>query len=214
MTGPDRPVSESSSSLDAALDLLVYAPVGLMLTAAEEIPKLAAKGRTQLGGQLSMARAIGEFAVARGRIELTRRFSGLSGASADVDTPTGNPTGANPEPADLGSEGLLVADEQGGHVAGQPAGPAGDHRPVRANATTSSAGGGEMSTGSDAATAPDRRPSAEDLAIPGYDSLAASQVVQRLAGLSAAELAAVGAYESAHRGRRTILTRVRQLQGS
>lgn len=71
-----------------------------------------------------------------------------------------------------------------------------------------------MSTGSDAATAPDRRPSAEDLAIPGYDSLAASQVVQRLAGLSAAELAAVGAYESAHRGRRTILTRVRQLQGS
>ena len=50
------------------------------------------------------------------------------------------------------------------------------------------------------------------LAIPGYDSLAASQVVPRLAGLSADELAAVGAYESAHRARRTILTRVRQLQ--
>jgi hypothetical protein len=39
-------------------------------------------------------------------------------------------------------------------------------------------------------------------------------VVQRLAGLSPDELAAVGAYESTHRGRRTILTRVSQLQGS
>ncbi len=53
---------------------------------------------------------------------------------------------------------------------------------------------------------------ASGLGIPGYDSLAASQVVPRLAGLSAGELAAVGAYESAHRARRTILNRVRQLQ--
>ena len=57
-------------------------------------------------------------------------------------------------------------------------------------------------------------PGSEGLAIPGYDSLAASQVVQRLAGLAADELAAVGAYESAHRGRRTILTRVAPTAGS
>jgi hypothetical protein len=55
-------------------------------------------------------------------------------------------------------------------------------------------------------------PSADALAIPGYDSLSASQVVQRLAGLSRDELEAVGAYESAHRARRTILTRVNQLK--
>jgi hypothetical protein len=36
--------------------------------------------------------------------------------------------------------------------------------------------------------------------------------VQRLAGLSSEELEAVGAYESAHRARRTILTRVNQLK--
>jgi hypothetical protein len=35
--------------------------------------------------------------------------------------------------------------------------------------------------------------------------------VQRLAGLSAAEREAVRAYESTHRGRRTILARVAQL---
>jgi hypothetical protein len=50
------------------------------------------------------------------------------------------------------------------------------------------------------------------LAIPGYDSLSAFQVVQRLAGLESHELEAVRAYESAGRGRRTILTKISQLQ--
>ncbi|MHB1535123.1 MAG: hypothetical protein ACYC1D_11075 [Acidimicrobiales bacterium] len=53
---------------------------------------------------------------------------------------------------------------------------------------------------------------ADILAIPGYDSLSASQVVQRLAGLSKSELDAVSSYEASHRGRRTILARVSQLQ--
>lgn len=65
------------------------------------------------------------------------------------------------------------------------------------------------SSAGDGATAPP----AEKLAIPEYDSLAASQVVPRLTTLSAAELQAIGAYESAHRGRRTILNRVTQLLG-
>jgi hypothetical protein len=55
-------------------------------------------------------------------------------------------------------------------------------------------------------------PGGNDLAIPGYDSLSASQVLPRLEGLAADELEAVRAYESAHRGRRTILGRVAQLQ--
>lgn len=53
---------------------------------------------------------------------------------------------------------------------------------------------------------------ANNLAIPGYDTLSASQIVQRLAGLNAEELAAIGAYEAAGRGRRTILNRVAQLR--
>jgi hypothetical protein len=50
------------------------------------------------------------------------------------------------------------------------------------------------------------------LAIPGYDSLSASQVVQRLGGLSSEELEAVRQYESTTRGRRTILSKIAQLQ--
>ena len=52
------------------------------------------------------------------------------------------------------------------------------------------------------------------LAIADYDSLAASQVVPRLAGLDDGQLEAVRRYETAHRGRKTILGKVAQLQGA
>ena len=57
-----------------------------------------------------------------------------------------------------------------------------------------------------------RRPTS--LAIPDYDALSASQVVPRLAGLAADELDAVRRYEAANRGRKTILSKIAQLQAA
>lgn len=54
-------------------------------------------------------------------------------------------------------------------------------------------------------------PAVGELAIPEYDSLAASQVVPRLTTLDPTELVAIGAYETANRARRTILNRVTAL---
>jgi len=51
------------------------------------------------------------------------------------------------------------------------------------------------------------------LPINNYDTLSASQIVPRLAGLRPEELARVRSYENAHRRRRTILGRIAQLQG-
>ena len=59
---------------------------------------------------------------------------------------------------------------------------------------------------------PTSGPGADTLAIPGYDSLSASQVLPRLDGLAPDELEAVRAYETEHRGRKTILGRIAQLQ--
>ena len=53
-------------------------------------------------------------------------------------------------------------------------------------------------------------PSESELPIQDYDSLAASQVVPRLATMSPDELRAVRDYELAHRKRQTILNRVAQ----
>jgi hypothetical protein len=53
---------------------------------------------------------------------------------------------------------------------------------------------------------------APELAIPAYDTLAASQIVARLNGLNAEELSSVRLYEETHRARRTILARITQLE--
>jgi ferritin-like metal-binding protein YciE len=68
------------------------------------------------------------------------------------------------------------------------------------------------------APAPKRRakqpaPTAEDLAIPGYDDLTAEEISGRLAGLSQSELAAVDAYEKGHGDRSTIRSRIETLRG-
>lgn len=55
---------------------------------------------------------------------------------------------------------------------------------------------------------------AADLAIPGYDTLSASQVVECLAGLDDAAREMVRAYEAGNRGRRTILGKLDQLQAT
>lgn len=57
-------------------------------------------------------------------------------------------------------------------------------------------------------------PPPADLPIAGYESLAASQVVARLDRLDAADLRRVAAFETAHRGRRTVLGKIEHLLAS
>ncbi len=181
---------EQSSPFDTALDLFVFAPLGMAITAVEELPRLAAKGRAQVDGQLTAARMVGQFAVAQGRKRVERRW-GQAGRSPSANGSAATPTGDSPDRGQNTGPNPTY-DEMLGTVPDE-----GDPRPIFESARSSSP-----------------LPSANGLAIPGYDSLSASQVVQRLAGLSSEELAAVGEYEAAHRGRRTVLTRVGQLQGS
>jgi hypothetical protein len=166
-------------AVDHAVDLFVYAPIGLLFEGATLLPLLVEKGKTQV----TMARMLGKFAVDQGRTEATKAASKLQDQAAGVldflgDSVVGVPGGAAPAPAPR---------------------PAARPAPV-------SPGGGTAT--------PSAGPAAVALAIPDYDGLSASQVVNRLAGLSAAELAAVQRYEAANRGRKTILSKVAQLQGS
>jgi hypothetical protein len=192
-------VPEQSSPFDVAMDLLVFAPLGIAITAAEELPKLAAKGRAQVTGQINTARVVGRFAMAQGRKRVEQRFghaarTSSSNGSAEGSAGRGGSGAEGGEPIDRIDD--LAQDLTYDEMLGTPHIDDG------------------LGTAYEAVAPDSPVVSAERLAIPGYDSLSASQVVQRLAGLSSDELAAVGEYESAHRGRRTVLTRVGQLQGS
>jgi hypothetical protein len=178
-------VTDQKSPIEQALDLVLYAPVGLALTAREELPRMIEKGRQRISGQVMLARMLGQFAVTQGQQEATKMARQAGAALIGLGILPGDRDGAAAPPAPT------VADE--------PPAPA----PPAHDATSN--GSAEVAQAGPA-------PSSDDLAIPGYDSLSASQVVQRLAGLAPGELEAVRAYEASTRGRRTILNRVAQLQ--
>lgn len=214
--GQDREVSQPQRKpFDGVLDLFLYAPVGLVLTATEEIPKLAQKGRSQIESQVAIARAVGQFAVAQGRRQIERRFAPARTApSGNADMDPGVRPGSHWSPAEE-ALGKTMANATLVDI-GEERRPRAGEDGSAANGSVTPDGGAPVGEGtgeSGALRLPGPSPqSPEHLAIPGYDSLSALQVVQRLPGLSPEELAAVEAYELAHRARRTILSRISQLR--
>jgi hypothetical protein len=186
----------------AFLDLAVFAPLGLALSAAEAVPKLAAKGRERLVPQVGLARVVGQFAIDQACRRAARAVDELSLPGSVLGKLAKGPWrgGAGQPAASHGPVNGGVSDEDQPEAADDGAGSAThDKRGAvagRAEATAS-AGAPAVNAGS--------------LAIPSYDSLSAPQVVQRLAGLSREEVEAVRRYEAATRGRRTILARAEQL---
>jgi hypothetical protein len=166
------------------VDYLVYAPVGLAATVVEELPGLVEKGRSRL----TMAKTIGQFAVAMGRQQVEKMINDRQSARSAAKAPPA-------PPAEQPARRREAAEVTTLHTRGRPQ----HHESSDTDRIPSRPPGG----------APAASPAS--LAIPGYDALAASQVVQRLAGLSEEELEAVREYEEATRGRRTILGRIEQL---
>jgi hypothetical protein len=184
-------VNQDKSPVDQAIELFVFAPVGLAITAREALPSLIERGRQQVTGQTTMAKMVGQFAVKEGQNRAAKAFDEMRQQAATVfDQFVGDFTDEAPAPN--GGNGASASTTAAAPTASPvpPAPPA----PVVATPPQSSG------------------TAAADLAITDYDSLAASQVVPRLSGLTADELEQVRLYEAAHRGRKTILSRVAQLQ--
>jgi hypothetical protein len=174
-----------SSLLDEALDLLVFAPAGMVVMATEELPTLVTKGRTRIETQIRTARFLGQMTVTFAVTELRTRGARFA---ADLIGPkaAGTPSDASASGEAAGAGSQADADDG-----------------------TAPAAGDDLETAS--GTAWD--PAVGDLAIPGYDALSASQVVRRLEGLGPQELEAVYRYELSSRQRRTVLHRAQQLLG-
>ena len=171
--------------VDHAADLFVYAPIGLFFEGPSLLPKLAEKGRVHARN----ARLFGQFAVRHGEAEVRRRVGDLEEQATGLLRLFGlaDEPEAEAPPAPTGAPTSPVRSATAPEVVTVPA----------------AAGNGHASAS----------PPVDDLAITDYDSLSASQVVTRLEGLTVDELEAVRAYENAHRGRKTILNKVAQLQG-
>jgi len=194
--------TDDKNPVEQALDVLLYAPLGLVFSAGELFPKLVEKGRSQIG----MAKMLGQFAVQQGQTEAGKVFDRASKqAMSTLEQIAGRPsTNGSSSNGSASSNGKAPA------AAPAPAPAAANVAPI----TSAPSAVAELHAVAAEAVAavPHSGPEAAELAIPDYDSLSASQVLPRLTGLSIEELEAVRAYEAAHRGRKTILNRVAQLQ--
>jgi hypothetical protein len=77
-----------------ALDLFVFAPVGVALTVAEELPSLIVKGRQRFETDVRNARLVGKFVVTHGQRDVVGRVSKLLYG----DAPAPPEPGAEPAP--------------------------------------------------------------------------------------------------------------------
>jgi len=190
---------DRKDAVEAAMDLFVYAPLGFALEARTLLPRFVERGKNQV----TMAKMVGQFAVQQGQVEANRRLGPLQeqveGVLADLGLVPRPPSGGA-----AGPDAPVEADDLAPVVELVPE-PEPSADPT---ADDAAAPPEEPASVPEAAEPPD----ASDLAIPDYDSLAASQVVPRLRALDHDELEAVRSYEAAGRGRKTILNRIAQLQ--
>lgn len=214
-------MSQQQNPIERAVDLLVFAPIGVAMFAKDTVPTFmkmfVSRGQTELQKQektlrdrANQYRAVGKFAVKYGGPEVKRQAeSKLDGARrACEETFSG-----------------LIVNRGGGESEATPApAPVKDEAPkaepakvdARAGTMNGATNGNGNGKGASTVRAPAPAPApatVPELAIPEYDQLSASQVVERLEGLSAGELDAVREYELAHRGRNTILGKITQLAG-
>jgi hypothetical protein len=190
-------MSENRDPLERAVELLVYAPIGAGLYLAELAPPAirtaVARGRAEFDRRqedvqrhVNTARSMGQVAVAFGLPKVRGRVEAMINErfGAKVDDDAAPVLPVSPAPP-------------------APAPVAAPTPPTREPTPSALA---VVAATADA-------PGSDELPIPGYDALSASQVVERLSGLGRAELDAVHAYETAHRHRRTILGKIEQLAG-
>ena len=168
-----HPVADERPPVDRLLDLVLFAPIGVLTAVRDDLSKFSAIGRREV----DLARFIGRFAAQQGQQQLASRWTAWC-ASQERSAEPAPPTADRSAPA--ASSSRRAAAEA----------------PASAPETDAETG------------------DASELPIAEYDSLAASQVVARLAALSVEELELIEQYEAAHRARRTVLGKISQLRSS
>jgi hypothetical protein len=192
-------MTDPKDRIEHTLEVLVYAPIGVGMYLKDMGPTFVnmfvARGRAeidrrqaQVQQRTTTARSIGQVAFTFGVPMVRQRVerevdSARQRAQSFLGTIGASevPNGASPAAP---ADAPASGSSNGAQIPDTPVPPA------------------------DASVAPAVDPA---LPIPGYDALSASQVVERLTGLSAAELDAVRSYEASHRKRRTILGKIDQI---
>lgn len=172
-----------ASVLGQLWDIVRYAPIAIVLDGPALLPKLAEQGKVHMGN----ARYLGARAMREAEPQIRRLLDDVGAQAGEI----------------LKRFGVVADDSPAEEV------PPSRRRNAETRAIVVTA---EPDASRNGETPVDRGPAVAELAIPDYDSLPAAHVLNRLPALSPDELEAVRRYEAGHRGRKTILNKVAQLQ--
>jgi hypothetical protein len=197
-------MTDTPDRIERTLEVLLYAPIGIGMflkdTAPSFVDMFVSRGRAEVDRRqgdvqqrVTTAKSLGQVALAFGPPVIRKKVEEkVADARGRVESLLGTSTSARPEPPastpvpEPAAVPVGVPESVGQTVTPPPAADA----PSNGDLASSAA-----------------------LPIPGYDALSASQVVERLTGLTSDELDAVHEYEASHRKRRTILGKIEQLAG-
>jgi hypothetical protein len=214
-------VPDEKPPLDRALDLFVYAPVGMALYVRDMLPSMmgifVSRGKREVKSHLpgSEAPAPPTPPVPVPDVtDIRRKMGDGIGMARGV---AGGGIGLARDMTGTALQGLMAfrnlaaqaaaADQATTTWQPDPTAP-----PSAAFTAPGSAPVADHAAAAAAAPAhAEPAPEVADLPIPDYDELSASQVIERLEGLDAGSLEAIRAYEASHRGRNTILGKIAQL---
>ena len=221
-------MSDEKAPVEKAVELFVYAPVGMALYVRDMLPSMVgifvARGKREVRSHLTpgspptppvppvppvppeVKRRIDESVgmakvVAEGGFGVAREVAGSGlGVARDV--------------AGSALAQFLAMRANGTEPAPPPPPPPRDaapEPPVSAPAPVVTPAPPTPAAGPPDAGWRTEVPASDALPIPDYDELSASQVVERLEGLDHDSLEAIRRYETDHRGRNTILGKIAQL---
>ncbi len=197
--GSQTATPDSKNPIDQLMELLVYAPVGLIYEYEDVLPQLVKRGKSQV----QLAKVLGQMASQQGQEKAKQGQAKVAKEGASVDELVGDA---------IGQAALILAKAvtEFGQVVGL------------APVTTESAADSAPTATSPApktSTSPRKRPvtggrtpRAPTVPIAGYDSLKAREIVPMLDDLTAAQRKRVRAYEVATRGRKTVLGKLDKLE--
>ncbi len=195
---------ETQKNIERVAEIVLFAPVGIAMMLKDMAPTfvqmMVSRGhaevdrkQTEAEERLTTARSTGEVAIAFGlpmvKQSVSDAFQRIT-ANARSVAPPAEKSPTEGTVTDLSAKRIAATTRIPGFSASEP----------------------EVAT--DLAEKRRRSTAADRLPIKGYDELAASHVVERLPGLTRADLLSVHEYEAAHRSRRTILAKIEQLTGS
>lgn len=204
-TQTGSPDLESKNPIDQLMELLVYAPVGLIYEYEDVLPQLVKRGKSQV----QLAKVLGQMASQQGQQKAKEGQAKVAKDGASVDELVGDA---------IGQAALILAKAvtEFGQVVGlAPTSPDPDTSPdldtesePAASAPPQKAAARTQKRAGTVA----RAPKAPTVPIAGYDALKAREIVPMLDDLTAAQRKRVRAYEVATRGRKTVIGKLDKLE--